>query len=190
MAIKAGRVGVNPADVDPVDGHISPSSVDSYTKTESDAKFETQTHAAATYETKSDAAAALAAKQPINLRVPIEMLSGTKLTVESALQGLNDVSTASFTDVSGSYQSGDSYIKRQGNVVDGNLAVNTVTGTAPFVLAYVPAGYRPASNVMLSIGVVRDTNNVIRGYISPEGAITVNGAVSTENVRVHFSYII
>lgn len=42
MALKAGRVGVNPADVDPVDGHISPSSMEGYTKQEADAKFSTK----------------------------------------------------------------------------------------------------------------------------------------------------
>lgn len=79
MSLKAGRVGVNPSQVDPVDGSIKSSATGAYTKAEADAKF----------ETKSDATTALAAKQPINLVVPIEMLSGTKLTVESALTGLN-----------------------------------------------------------------------------------------------------
>lgn len=90
MALKAGRVGVAPDQVDEF-GHISSEATSGYTKQEADAKFETQTHAASTYETKSDAVSALAEKQPILLSVPIEMLSGTKLTVESALQGLNEV---------------------------------------------------------------------------------------------------
>ena len=84
MALKAGRVGVAPDQVDEF-GKINSEATEGYTKQEADAKFETQTHAASTYETKSDAAAL----QPINLLVPIEMLDGTKLTVESALQGLN-----------------------------------------------------------------------------------------------------
>ena len=41
MSLKAGRVGVNPADVDPVNGHINPDSVDIYTKAQADAKFAT-----------------------------------------------------------------------------------------------------------------------------------------------------
>lgn len=85
MALKAGRVGVAPDQVDEF-GHISSEATSGYTKQEADAKFETQTHAASTYETKSDAATL----QPITLSVPIEMLSGTKLTVESALNGLNE----------------------------------------------------------------------------------------------------
>lgn len=84
MALKAGRVGVAPDQVDEF-GRISSEATSGYTKQEADAKFETQTHAASTYETKSDAAAL----QPIMLSVPIEMLSGTKLTVEEALNGLN-----------------------------------------------------------------------------------------------------
>lgn len=90
MALKAGRVGVAPSEVDDF-GHIQGGS-DSYTKAQADAKFETQSHAASTYETKSDAAAL----QPITLSVPIEMLEGTALTVESALQGLNE----EITDIS------------------------------------------------------------------------------------------
>ena len=39
MSIKAGRVGVNPADVNPVNGKIDPSAVDVYTKEEADAKL-------------------------------------------------------------------------------------------------------------------------------------------------------
>ena len=38
MSLKAGRVGVNPSDVDPINGHINTSA---YTKTEADAKFAT-----------------------------------------------------------------------------------------------------------------------------------------------------
>lgn len=87
MALKAGRVGVAPDQVDEF-GKINSEATSGYTKQEADAKFETQTHAASTYETKSDAISALAEKQPILLSVPIEMLSGTKLTVEDALNGL------------------------------------------------------------------------------------------------------
>lgn len=90
MSIKAGRVGVNPSQVDPVDGSILSSATSGYTKQEADAKFLSQTDAASTYESKSDASAAHNALQPKTLDVPIEMLSGSKLTVESALQGLND----------------------------------------------------------------------------------------------------
>lgn len=89
MSIKAGRVGVNPSQVNPIDGSILSSATSGYTKQEADAKFLTQTDAASTYESKSDATTAYNALQPKTLAVPIEMLSGTKLTVETALQGLN-----------------------------------------------------------------------------------------------------
>lgn len=56
MSIKAGRVGVNPSQVDPVDGTIKQSAQTGYTKQEADAKFETKTNAASTYETKEHAA--------------------------------------------------------------------------------------------------------------------------------------
>ena len=87
MALKAGRVGVSPDQVDEF-GKISSDATGAYTKQEADAKFETQLHASSTYETKTEASSALAEKQSINLSVPIELLSGSVLTVESALQGL------------------------------------------------------------------------------------------------------
>ena len=89
MSIKAGRVGVNPSQVDPVDGSILSSATSGYTKQEADAKFETQANAASTYETKSEALTALGLKQNINLQLPIELLSGSALTVETALHGIN-----------------------------------------------------------------------------------------------------
>lgn len=97
MSLKAGRVGVNPADVDPVSGHISPDATDSYTKSQADDKFLSKSDASSTYETKTDASTALANKQPINLQVPISMLSGTKTKVEEALQGLSVASPVSVT---------------------------------------------------------------------------------------------
>ena len=42
MSLKAGRVGVNPADVDPIDGHINSSATGAYTKQEADDKFQTK----------------------------------------------------------------------------------------------------------------------------------------------------
>lgn len=98
MSMKAGRVGVNPSQVNPVDGSILSSATSGYTKQEADAKFLTQTDAASTYESKSDASTAHNALQPKTLAIPIEMLSGSKLTVETALQGLN-TEKLNFTDV-------------------------------------------------------------------------------------------
>lgn len=93
MSLKAGRVGVNPADVDPISGRISPEATDSYTKAQADDKFLSKSDASSTYETKS----AAADLQPKTLAVPIELLSGSKFTVESALQGL--ASTKANTDI-------------------------------------------------------------------------------------------
>ena len=99
MSLKAGRVGVHPADVDPVSGHISASSSEGYTKTQADDKFLAKNDASSTYLSKSDASSTYESKadasiahnllQPKQLALPIEMLDGTKLTVESALQSLN-----------------------------------------------------------------------------------------------------
>lgn len=80
MALKAGRVGVAPDQVDDF-GKVKSDATSGYTKQEADIKF----------ETKTAASEALALKQPKTLEVPLEMLSGSKLTVEDALQGLTDM---------------------------------------------------------------------------------------------------
>lgn len=108
MSLKAGRVGVAPDQVD-LFGNIigGGSGGDAYTKAESDAKFETITNAASTYETKSHAAstyvteAAVSGLQPQTLAVPISMLTGSKLTVENALNGLNDLASNILTVTTG-----------------------------------------------------------------------------------------
>lgn len=79
MALKAGRVGVHPSQVDLFGMIQGGGSGDSYTKAEADAKFETQTHAAQL--------------QPITLAVPIHMLNGTVLTVEGMFAGDQDALT-------------------------------------------------------------------------------------------------
>ena len=57
MALRSGRVGVNPDDVDPITGKVKSSTpTDVYTKTQADNKFETKTHAGNTYVKKEDAA--------------------------------------------------------------------------------------------------------------------------------------
>ena len=186
MALKAGRVGVAPDQVDEF-GQIKSEATSGYTKQEADAKFETQIHAASTYETKADAAAL----QPKTLAVPISMLDGSKLTVEAALEGFNTIGTSSYTDVVATLQSADSYVRRNNHLIDLNLVINGVTAAASGTVAKVPAGYRPDRNIMVSIGVIRDTDStsVIRGYISPEGNVVTNGALSNENIRIHTTYI-
>ena len=109
MALKAGRVGVHPSQVDLFGMIQGGGSGDSYTKAEADAKFETQTHAANTYESKATAEATYetithaaatyetktdaAQLQPITLAVPIHMLNGTVLSVEGMFAGDEDALT-------------------------------------------------------------------------------------------------
>lgn len=91
MSLRSGRVGVNPEDVNPINGKIQVEAPDNvYTKTQADNKFETKTHAGNTYLTKTEAEAL----QPINLAVPVTLLDGSALTVETGLQGISgDVAT-------------------------------------------------------------------------------------------------
>lgn len=78
MSLKAGRRGLHKRLVDAF-GNLNGEapSGDYYTKQQTDDKFETKTNANNTFQQKT-------------LEVPIEMLSGSKLTVEDALQGLNE----------------------------------------------------------------------------------------------------
>ena len=78
MALKAGRRGLHKRLVDAF-GNLNGEapSGEYYTKQQTDNKFETKTHVNNTFQKKT-------------LDVPIEMLSGSKLTVEDALQGLNE----------------------------------------------------------------------------------------------------
>lgn len=181
MSLKAGRVGVNPADVNPIDGHINPSSLEGYTKEEADAKFETQ-----------EAAAAL---QPKTLAIPIHMLDGSKLTVETALHGLNNGkvdrnrSNASFTDVVGTLQD-TSNIRKQGSVVDTIFNVNGVTANANSVLGIIPDGFRPYSvNTPCTI-ISAKTDTFYRGYLSTDGKIYCASALSDDNIRMHVTYVL
>lgn len=78
MALKAGRVGVNRNQVDEfgnIKGSVTPENV--YTKTQCDNKFETKTHANNTFQNK-------------NIELPLHLLNGSQLTVESGLHALEE----------------------------------------------------------------------------------------------------
>lgn len=78
MALPAGRVGVAKDQVDEfgnIIGGETPENV--YTKTQCDNKFETKTHASNTY-------------QPKTIEVPLELLGGTQLTVETSLHAVEE----------------------------------------------------------------------------------------------------
>lgn len=193
MSIKAGRVGVNPSQVDPVDGSILSSITSGYTKQEADAKFLTQTDAASTYESKSDASTAHNALQPKTLAVPIEMLSGTKLTVESALQGLNsDKQDKISTDsVLGSLVEGatvdsipmGNHIYKRGSTVMFCLTLNSVTVGANENIGVIPEGYRPAQNILVDIGD--------RAYrFLSDGGFQCTSALTAQRINIYAVYAV
>ena len=93
MALKAGRVGVHPSQVDLFGMIQGGGSGDSYTKAEADAKFETQTHAASTYESKATAEATYETKT--NAAATYESKTNAAATYESK----SDASTA-YTNLS------------------------------------------------------------------------------------------
>lgn len=172
MSLKAGRVGVHPADVDPINGHLNPSAVDSYTKAQADAKFETL-----------DAAAAL---QPKTLAVPIEMLSGSKLTVETALQGLNndkqdksDWGTAINVDISETALDGYGTLTLLQNPKAHLLLVKWAgTGTAPS--AAIDVNNINISSYIDEIPVLQLTTDILNGnYLQVNSDNTVGVHLKT-----------
>ena len=183
MAIKAGRVGVAPDQVDEF-GNINSEATSGYTKQEADAKFETQTHAASTYETKTDAAAL----QPKTLAVPIELLNGSALTVEEALNGINEdkinkgISSTAVTDVvTGADVDSDmgNHIYQTGSVTQLLLSLSKVTVSAWGTVGVIPPQYRPKSN--LQVRSVRGNADFI---ITPAGLI-----VATANMSDGYCYL-
>ena len=186
MSIKAGRVGVNPSQVDPVDGSILSSATSGYTKQEADAKFLTQTDAASTYESKDDASTAHNALQPKTLAVPIEMLSGTKLTVENALHGLSDVQK-SVVDTELTLTT--NYVKRCGNLVTLCIGGNSLSVAEWGSLGTLPEGYRPSENVIL-VPFIATTNKVGFVTLHPNGNIEMYPALNNENLRVSGSFLV
>ena len=186
MSLKAGRVGVAPDQVDGF-GKIKSEATAGYTKQEADAKFETQ--AAAT--------SALAEKQPITLEVPIEMLSGTALTVEDALQGLNDeitdISTAQESVVENivsgaSVESSVNYLVKQGKVVCCSVYLQSITAEAWSTICVIPNGFRPKNKLL---GLC--WSNVSKGFVGAEindtnGAIQFDTACSNNKVRVSLTW--
>ena len=177
MSLKAGRVGVHPADVDPVNGHITPSSVDGYTKVQADDKFLSKSDASSTYETKSDAAAL----QPKTLAVPIHMLSGSKLTVESALGELAGDSTT-FTSV-GTVNT-NSYLKKIGSLVILNAIINGVTVSLYDPIAEIPAGYRPVKDTAV-VATVDDASPIRISVKADNGKLITTSALNNKNITIN-----
>ena len=187
MSLKAGRVGVAPDQVDEF-GKINSEVTDAYTKQEADAKFETKTHASSTYETKSDAAAL----QPKTLAVPIEMLDGSKLTVESALQGLNTVldksSDVVFLDTYCTPASSSADVKIQGKVVFVNLTI-AVKEAVPQYTQFLN-GLPNLGNRVCNITLYGPDKAMIRAYatgtnLSPHsGGITVTGTYNASFIYI------
>ena len=189
MSLKAGRVGVAPDQVDEF-GKINSDATQGYTKQEADAKFETKTNAASIYETKSDAANL----QPKTLAVPISMLSGSKLTVESALQGLNtdkiDDNIVSGTITSDfTIDSTQTSLKKYGKLVVLSAALNGVTLDAyTSGIFTIPEGFRPSH--MTPLAMVVGSNGLTRCTLLTEGPAQSSVQLNNQNVYVSGSWLV
>lgn len=181
MSLRAGRVGINPTDVDPITGHVNPVAVDSYTKSQADDKFLTKSDGSSTYETKS----AAADLQPKTLADPIVMLSGTKTTVEDALQGLNTLTKQVVVDdqIESEYTTPKNKLFKYGNVVTCIVQISAVTGVANDEIATVPTGYRPATEWRCI-----DVNGKHLVQIGTDGAIKLGENVTSQSVFVYTSW--
>ena len=188
MAIKAGRVGVAPDQVDEF-GNINSEATSGYTKQEADAKFETQTHAASTYETKSDAAAL----QPKTLAVPISMLSGTKLTVETALNGLNgdkqNVLSLESATPETTLTTVTNIVEKYGRMVALSFNADGVTASAGGTLCTVPAAYRPPRTVRCAVVNISD-ETVIPIRVTDGGIVASEIALTSKNIRFYCTWLV
>lgn len=205
MSLKAGRVGVNPADVDPVTGHILASSSEGYTKAQADDKFLAKTDASSTYLSKSDASSTYESKsdastahnllQPKTLSLPLELLTGTALTVESALLGLNTskvddtIVESAVTDIveGASVDTGDmgNHLYKMGKIVHMALTLNAVTGSGGTKICEVPAGYRPKTQVH-----TRNTEGTHDIVIYPTGYVRIASSASSATLNIATSWVI
>ena len=183
MALKAGRVGVAPDQVDEF-GNINSEATSGYTKQEADAKFETQTHASSMYETKLEAESALSAKQNVNLSVPIDLLNGSALTVESALKGISDIENyvLSALDSLVSLDSTNKHFRSNNKVIncflDFTVGESNITGNTDIIEA---SGY--VSDVKKSYVVilrnVTDSNMVAAvAFLSLDGKISFSSQLT------------
>lgn len=179
MSLKAGRVGVAPDQVDEF-GKIKSEAISGYTKQEADAKFETI--AAAT--------SALAEKQPITLAVPIKMLSGTALTVENALQGINDSVVGDDTALTSTVGTVTvNNVVKSGRVVSVDLKSNGVNISAWGSIGTIPEGYRPDHVIWTSLVNMSD-GTFTRCAINSDGTIASPGAITDKDIYFHATWII
>lgn len=181
MSIKAGRVGVNPSQVDPVDGSILSSATSGYTKQEADNKFETKQHASDTY-------------QEMTLALPLETLLGTKLTVEDGLSALNEIQIEQATSKQGVLSSSvldgtDSFLLKDGNVVTLVAHGKNLTLTTDDLLCVLPEGFRPSSRVSF-VGEVVNDHSLLCGYITSGGNCRVSIALEGKSFWFIVTYVI
>lgn len=189
MSLRSGRVGVNPEDVNPINGKINVEVPDNvYTKTQADNKFETKTHAGNTYLTKTEAEAL----QPINLAVPVPLLNGSALTVENALQGLSDacvdVAESACTDIisGASVAENRNYLFKNGKIVQLLLQLTDVTVTTAWtdIVCKIPEGYRPKVEFR-GLDVLSNS----RFRVQPNGELNIGSTISASGVLISVTWI-
>lgn len=183
MSLKAGRVGVNPADVDPISGHISPDATDSYTKSQADDKF----------LSKSDATSL----QPKTLANPITLLNGSVLTtVEGALDGLQGAKTnKQLTDdntlISSSITTDNqinysvNYLEKVNRMCNMSINMTLLEDVTAYdtVIGIVPVGNRPKHDMFFPL--IGATGSVIGSFrIRINGNIDLCQSANTNDVVV------
>lgn len=189
MSLRSGRVGVNPEDVNPINGKIQVEAPDNvYTKTQADNKFETKTHAGNTYLTKTEAEAL----QPINLAVPVPLLDGSALTVESALQGLASdkedtlsVVTKSFGSIKEGVTPTVNKILKYGRMVVIYFSATGVTADANDALGVVPSDCIPEETTTF----IDATNSKAYNIGNVSGSLRTNGSLTNSSVTITACYI-
>ena len=114
------------------------------------------------------------------------MLDGTKLTVEAALQALNDGFKISTGEITTDFTKNETLtvLKKYGRLVVLQVALTGVTKAAyTNALCTLPAEYRPVKNI--AVCGVLGRNNIARCTILTSGAI--QSAIDLTNQEVYIT---
>lgn len=178
MSLKAGRVGVNPADVDPIDGHISPASISAYTKQEADAKF-----------------------QPLTLSVPVKYLAGSQIglfnTVEEALLGsygengamtneelterMRPYKTITLTPEDNKVSVVQQYCWQNGEIVyiSASFSIDTEITMGALEYKFASGLPKPKNNTSaFGLYLFLNTSDTTKNRFSTKGQVTANGELN------------
>lgn len=155
MSLKAGRVGVNPNQVDPVDGSIKSSATEGYTKQEADEKFLAKQDATDTFSTKEELQIA------IN---NIDLLMGSKLSyVDNSKLGAKNLFAYPYQDTTKS-SGGVTFTDNKDGTITVNASEITVSSNDFRLHEDLPFNPTSGSYIFSVEGLVSGLSILINAY--------------------------